>query len=71
MVKLPSFTAKRLLKVLLKNGFEIRRQTGSNARLIHPDGRATTIAIHNRDIARGTLRAVLKQTGLKITDLHK
>lgn len=71
MVKLPSFTAKRLLKVLLKNGFEIRRQTGSHARLIHPDGRATTIAIHNRDIARGTLRAVLKQTGLKITDLHK
>lgn len=57
--------------MLVKFGFEIKRQTGSHVRLIHPDGRATTIAMHNRDLPRGTLRAILKQSGITLEDFSK
>jgi len=55
MVKLPAIKSKRVLKTLIKFGFKIKRQTGSHIRLIHPDGRATTVAMHNRDLPKGTL----------------
>ena len=68
MVKLPSIKPKKVLKTLLKHGFEVQRQTGSHVRLIHPDGRATTVAMHNRDLPRGTLKAILKQSELTLEE---
>lgn len=68
MANLPSIKPKQALKVLVKLGFEVKRQTGSHVRLIHPDGRATTIAMHNRDLPKGTLRAILKQSGITLGD---
>lgn len=71
MVKLPSIKPKELVKKLTKHGFQITRQTGSHIRLIHPDGRATTVAMHVRDLPKGTLRAILTQCELDIFDLTK
>jgi predicted RNA binding protein YcfA (HicA-like mRNA interferase family) len=39
--------AKELMRAAEKLGFVRRRQKGSHARWIHPDGRATTIPIHH------------------------
>jgi len=64
MSKLPQITPKKLMKFFLKNSFNISRQSGSHARLIHADGRKITIAIHNRPIAPGTLQSILKQANL-------
>lgn len=66
MVKLPALRPKDVVKTLKKFGFEIKRQTGSHARLIHPDGRATTVALHNRDLPQGTLRAILGQSEISL-----
>lgn len=41
MAKLPAVRPKNVIKKLTKLGFKVARQTGSHARLIHPDGRAT------------------------------
>ncbi|PIQ70151.1 hypothetical protein COV89_02025 [Candidatus Shapirobacteria bacterium CG11_big_fil_rev_8_21_14_0_20_40_12] len=71
MMSLPSVKPKQALKTLVKFGFEIKRQTGSHIRLIHPDGRATTIAMHNRDLPKGTLRAILKQSGISFEEFLK
>jgi predicted RNA binding protein YcfA (HicA-like mRNA interferase family) len=71
MVKIPALKPKKVIKILLKHGFEIKRQTGSHLRLIHPDGRTTTIANHNRDLPKGTLQAILKQCELIIEDMLK
>ena len=71
MTKLPSVTPKKLVKVLRKQGFYISRQTGSHVRLLHSDGRATTVAMHNRDLPKGTLRAILKQADISVEDFIK
>ncbi|MBI2595878.1 type II toxin-antitoxin system HicA family toxin [Candidatus Daviesbacteria bacterium] len=61
MAKLPQIRPKDLLKFFQKQGFMISRQTGSHLRLVHPDGRKITIAIHNKPIAPGTLNSILHQ----------
>lgn len=71
MAKLPALKPKDTVKALEKFGFEIKRQTGSHARLIHPDGRATTVALHNRDLPKGTLRAILRQSEISLEEFIK
>ncbi len=71
MTKLSATKPKDIVKKLIKLGFNVIRQTGSHVRLIHPDGRATTVAIHNRDIPKGTLRAILRQSEITIEEFFK
>ncbi len=62
MSRLPLIDAKTLEKLILKIGFEIKRQKGSHVFYRHPDGRYTTIPHHgNKDISRTLLRAILRQ----------
>jgi len=54
MSKLPLLTAKELIKILLKLGFELKRQKGSHKFFQHPDSRTTVIPDHgNEQIDRG------------------
>jgi predicted RNA binding protein YcfA (HicA-like mRNA interferase family) len=71
MVKLPILRPLDTLKKLEKAGFKVTRHTGSHARLVHPDGRATTVALHNRDMPKGTLRAILRQCEMTIEEFLK
>lgn len=71
MAKLPVLKPKKVVKALTKHGFKVKRQTGSHVRLIHPDGRAITVAVHNRDMAKGTLKAILKQSELTLEEFLK
>lgn len=71
MVKLLAIKPKKAVKILKKHGFEIKRQRGSHIRLIHADGRATTIAMHNRDLPKGTLKGILKQSELTLEEFLK
>ena len=61
MSKLPPIKSKDLVKIFQKEGFVISRQVGSHVRLVHPDGRKLTIALHNKEIPKGTLSAILRQ----------
>jgi predicted RNA binding protein YcfA (HicA-like mRNA interferase family) len=58
------YSAKEVLRKLLKAGFEIKRQTGSHIVLRHIDGRQTYVAMHSKDIPTGTFKKILKQTEL-------
>ncbi len=59
-------TGKELLRLLQKNGWKILRINGSHYRLGKNKLR-TTVPIHgNKDIGRGLLKAILKQTGVNI-----
>lgn len=64
MSKLPQITPKKLLKFFNKQGFIIKRQVGSHARLVHHDGRKITITIHNKPVAPGTFQSILKQANM-------
>ena len=66
MSKIPSIKPKKILQVLLRNGFYIHHQVGSHIVLKSskdPIARVT-IPIHNRDLKKKTLLSILKQAGL-------
>ena len=57
--------ANELIKLLEKNGFILQRIKGSHHLYKHPNGKRTVVPLHNKDIPKGTLNAILKQAGLK------
>ncbi len=55
-------TAKELIKILLKLGFELKRQRGSHKFFQHKDGRTTVIPDHEAErLDRGLLNKIIKQ----------
>jgi predicted RNA binding protein YcfA (HicA-like mRNA interferase family) len=62
MSKLPMLTAKELINILLKLGFELKRQKGSHKFFQHKDGRTTVVPDHGTEqIDRGLLNKIIKQ----------
>lgn len=56
--------AREIVRKLKRAGFEFRRQTGSHARYIQPDGRGVTVPIHPGDVPVPVVRSILRQAGL-------
>jgi predicted RNA binding protein YcfA (HicA-like mRNA interferase family) len=56
----PSISGKNLIRILKTFGFEIVRINGSHHRLKHPDGRKTTVPVHqNIDLPKGLIRKII------------
>ena len=73
MSKLPDVSGTELVKALQKAGFLILRQKGSHVSMekVGSAGQWRTIVPMHREIARGTLHDILKQTGLTRDELRK
>lgn len=71
--RLPSVSAKDIVRALERGGFEIRRMSGSHCRLIHVSdpSRKTTVPFHTGDMPRGTLRDIIKQSGFTMEEFLK
>lgn len=69
MSKLPVVSGEELCKVLGKIGYSIDHQTGSHIVLRHknPPYRRLTVPEH-KEIAKGTLRAIIRQAGLSLEE---
>jgi len=67
--KLPVISGKELIKILENLGFEIVHQKGSH-RYLQKEKYKTCIPLH-KELAKGTLLAILKQCGLTKEDLIK
>lgn len=65
------FSAREVLRRLLKAGFIEVRQSGSHKVLRHIDGRQTYVAMHPGDIPSGTFRKILKQAGLTEDEFNR
>ena len=65
MPKLPIISGQKLIKALVKINYLVDHQTGSHIILRHkdPPHRRLTVPNH-KEIAKGTLRAIIKQAGL-------
>lgn len=62
MSVLPTISGKKLYAILLKNGFILTAIKGSHHRMVHSDGRKTTIPIHsNQDLPKGLLRKIIRE----------
>ncbi len=72
MSKFPSLTPKKLLAFLKKEGFIEDHQSGSHLVLYHPLARKRAILpIHQRDLPKGTIFAILKEAGYSRKDYLK
>lgn len=70
MSNLPSFTSKELIKILERRGFILKRVHGSHHYYVHPKtGKITVVPMHNKDLPKGTLHAILRQAGIKKNEL--
>jgi len=62
MSKLPMITARELITILIKLGFELKRQKGSHKFFQHKDGRTTVVPDHGTEqIDRGLLNKIIEQ----------
>lgn len=67
MPKLPILKPKDVIKRFQKLGFVKDRQTGSHVIMYHPlTKQRANIPLHVRDLAKGTLKAILNQTGISV-----
>ncbi len=62
MSRLPTISGHDLIKILRKAGFEVVRQKGSHVSLKKEHYR-TVVPLH-KELAKGTLLAILRQCGL-------
>lgn len=65
------FKAREVIAGLCRAGFEIKRQSGSHIVLRHPDGRQTYVPFHTGDVPEGTLRSILKQANLTVSEFKE
>ncbi len=69
MSKLPQVSGADVVRALQKIGFTIRRQHGSHIIMRRDDPFAQTVVPNHRQIDRGTLRAILRQTEITADEL--
>ena len=69
MSGLPRVSGREVVKALLKIGYEQDRQRGSHIilRRVAAPHRRLVIPDHN-EVARGTLRAIIRQAGLTVDE---
>ena len=60
--------AREIVRKLKRAGFTFRRQSGSHARYVHPDGRGVTVPIHPGDVPVPVVRSILRQAGLSVEE---
>ena len=71
MSKLPVISGREIVKVLTRIGFEIVGRSGSHIRLKRRRDKELLIVIvpMHRELAKGTLRSILRQANLTHEDL--
>jgi predicted RNA binding protein YcfA (HicA-like mRNA interferase family) len=69
--KLPAISGREIVKILGKIGFAIVGRKGSHVRMKRQRGKEVLIVIvpMHPELAKGTLRSVLRQANLTVEDL--
>jgi predicted RNA binding protein YcfA (HicA-like mRNA interferase family) len=69
MPKIPVISGPRVVKALSRIGYEVDHQTGGHLILRHREGPHRRLSVPNhREIAKGTLRAIIRQSGLSVEE---
>jgi predicted RNA binding protein YcfA (HicA-like mRNA interferase family) len=72
MPKLSPISAKKFIKILEKQGFEVVHQKGSHVRLKIADGRKTTIPMHSGEkVGVGLLLKILRDCNITRSEFEK
>ncbi len=73
MARLPVLSGREIIKILSKHGFQIVGRKGSHVRLkkMVPDRVYITIVPDSKDIPIGTLKSIIRQSGLPEEEFRK
>lgn len=71
MSKLPIISGRKCAKALRKVDFYQKRREGSHIILRRDEPFAQVVVPDHKDLDRGTLRAIIRQSGLSIGDFAK
>jgi predicted RNA binding protein YcfA (HicA-like mRNA interferase family) len=66
--KLPVISGADCVKALGKIGFEVYRQRGSHIVIVRKSPPTQTTIPNHKELDRGTLRAIIRQTGLRVEE---
>jgi len=70
--KIPVLKSREVISFLQGFGFTEARQRGSHKQFRHPDGRSTTVPVHQgRDLSPILLRRIAKDIGLTVEEFVK
>ena len=67
MAGLPSVSGERAVRVFQKAGWVKDRQNGSHVNLIRPGNPGSLSGPQHRELAPGTLRALIRASGMTVT----
>jgi len=67
MTRLPVLSGREVVKALSRIGYYVRDQKVSHVHLRHPERPPLTIPMHE-EVARGTLRAIIRDAGLTMEE---
>jgi len=68
MNKLPKISGQECIKALQKAGFYKKRQHGSHVILRRDDPFSQLVVPEHTELDRGTLRAIIRQSGMSIDE---
>jgi len=71
MTQLPRLSGRELVKALGKVGFLPKRQHGSHIILRREDPWCQTVVPDHKELDRGTLRSILRQTEVSVERLNQ
>jgi predicted RNA binding protein YcfA (HicA-like mRNA interferase family) len=70
MTRLPALRPREVAAILQRAGFDFIRQRGSH-RMYVKGHLGVTVPWHNKDLRKGTLRHIIKQSGLTPDEFRK
>jgi len=68
MPPLPRLSGRDVVKIFVKNGWEKARQRGSHIILVKPGSIASLSVPDHKEIAKGTLRSLIRASGLTVEE---
>ncbi|MBN2654196.1 MAG: type II toxin-antitoxin system HicA family toxin [Nitrospirae bacterium] len=68
MTKLPRVSGQDCIKALTRAGFVVKRQEGSHIVLRRDDPFSQLVVPNHKELDRGTLRAIIRQSGLGLDE---
>ena len=71
MSKLPNISGRECVRALAQAGFYVKRQEGSHIVLRRDDPFTQVVVPDHKELDRGTLRAIIRQSALSVGEFIK
>jgi predicted RNA binding protein YcfA (HicA-like mRNA interferase family) len=68
MASLPILSGREVVRAFSKDGWQMVRQRGSHMILVKDGNMATLSVPDHREVARGTLRSLIRSSGLSVDE---